>query len=61
MGEHFVEESSDEGRVRAFTRALLNDLAALERMLDDGRIESGARRLGGEIRSPRWGIIHRLA
>jgi CBS domain-containing protein/gamma-glutamyl:cysteine ligase YbdK (ATP-grasp superfamily) len=48
MGEHHVEEGGDEGRGRAFTRALLNDLAALERMLDGGLIEGGVRRVGAE-------------
>src|SRR5918993_2662928 len=48
MGEHRIEAGCDEGKVRAFTRALLNDLAALERMLDGGLIESGVRRLGAE-------------
>src|SRR5438128_9832812 len=48
MGEHHIEEGGDEGRVRAFTRALLSDLAALERMLDGGHFESGVRRIGAE-------------
>ena len=48
MGEHQIEAGCDEGKVRAFTRALLNDLAALERMLDGGLIESGVRRIGAE-------------
>ncbi|HEX7176972.1 MAG TPA: glutamate-cysteine ligase family protein, partial [Pyrinomonadaceae bacterium] len=48
MGEHHVETSSDDCKVRAFMRALLNDLGALERMLDEGRIESGVRRIGAE-------------
>src|SRR5215207_10814782 len=48
MGEHRIESSSDGDKVRAFTRALLNDLAALEKMLDGGRIESGVRRVGAE-------------
>lgn len=34
--------------VRTFTRALLRDLKALERMLDDGLIEAGIRRFGAE-------------
>lgn len=48
MGEHHVEEGADGDKERAFVRALLNDLAALERMLDGGRIESGVRRIGAE-------------
>jgi CBS domain-containing protein/gamma-glutamyl:cysteine ligase YbdK (ATP-grasp superfamily) len=48
MGEHHVEEVGDGRKERAFVRALLNDLAALERMLDGNRIESGVRRIGAE-------------
>ncbi len=47
MGEHSVAEADDESR-RAFTKALLDDVAALERMIDEGRIESGVRRIGAE-------------
>ena len=46
MGEHNVEEESDGRKESAFVRALLNDIAALERMLDGGLIESGVRRVG---------------
>jgi len=46
MGEHHVEESSDAGRLRSFMRALLDDLRALEQMLDAGRVEAGVRRGG---------------
>ncbi|HKG12927.1 MAG TPA: CBS domain-containing protein [Pyrinomonadaceae bacterium] len=48
MGEHHVETGNDDRKVRAFMRALLNDLAALERMLEEGLIESGVRRIGAE-------------
>ncbi|HEV2864441.1 MAG TPA: glutamate-cysteine ligase family protein [Pyrinomonadaceae bacterium] len=48
MGEHKVEQGQDERRAGAFMKALLNDLAALERMLDEGRIETGVRRIGAE-------------
>ncbi|MDT5157157.1 MAG: hypothetical protein QOH51_1514 [Acidobacteriota bacterium] len=48
MGEHNIEQSVDDRQVRAFTKALLNDLGALEQMLDTGRIESGVRRIGAE-------------
>lgn len=34
--------------VRTFTRALLRDLKALEKMLDEGMIEAGMRRFGAE-------------
>jgi CBS domain-containing protein len=49
MGEHgnVVEASDDETRA-AFTKALLDDVAALERMIDEGRIERGVRRIGAE-------------
>ncbi|MDQ1610489.1 MAG: hypothetical protein QOG00_420 [Pyrinomonadaceae bacterium] len=48
MGEHHIEQSADDRQMRAFTKALLNDLGALEQMLDTGRIESGVRRIGSE-------------
>ncbi len=48
MGEHHVESTVDDFKVRAFVRALLNDLRALERMIEEGRIESGVRRIGAE-------------
>jgi hypothetical protein len=35
-------------QTRAFTRTLLRDLRALERMLQDGMIESGINRIGAE-------------
>ncbi|HWW74098.1 MAG TPA: glutamate-cysteine ligase family protein, partial [Pyrinomonadaceae bacterium] len=48
MGEHQVEDGSDPGKLRAFMRALLNDLRALEQMLGAGRFEAGVRRVGAE-------------
>jgi len=48
MGEHQIEQGVDDRQMRAFTKALLNDLVALEQMLDTGRIESGVRRIGAE-------------
>jgi CBS domain-containing protein/gamma-glutamyl:cysteine ligase YbdK (ATP-grasp superfamily) len=48
MGQHNVEQELDEQKVRDFTQALLADLRALAFMLEDGRIESGVRRLGAE-------------
>ncbi len=48
MGEHQVETETNEREARAFMRALLNDLAALERMLEGGQVESGVRRIGAE-------------
>jgi len=48
MGEHKAKELDDHERHRAFTRALLDDVRALERMIDGGRVESGVRRIGAE-------------
>ncbi|HEY8223624.1 MAG TPA: hypothetical protein VIG25_00010, partial [Pyrinomonadaceae bacterium] len=48
MGQHDVEQELDEQKVRDFTQALLADLRALAFMLEDGRIESGVRRIGAE-------------
>ena len=38
----------DQARLREFMRALLEDVRALERMIDEDRIESGIRRIGAE-------------
>ncbi len=48
MGETTVSTGNDEQEIRAFTRALLADVKALERMLHDGLFESGIRRIGAE-------------
>lgn len=48
MGEHNVEHELDDQKLRDFTQALLADLRALAFMLEDGRIESGVRRIGAE-------------
>jgi CBS domain-containing protein len=48
MGEKHVTSRYDEHEMRTFTMAVLNDLRALERMLQDGRIECGTRRIGAE-------------
>ncbi|MDE2761205.1 MAG: glutamate-cysteine ligase family protein [Gemmatimonadota bacterium] len=47
MGVDVVPERSPEA-IRTFTRALLRDLQALERLLDEGLIETGLRRFGAE-------------
>ncbi len=47
MGEHDVSENRAEA-LRKFTKALLDDIRALEKMIDDGQIESGVRRIGAE-------------
>ena len=48
MMEQAVASEMGKGSIRAFTKALLKDLQALERMLDEGLIESGVRRFGCE-------------
>ena len=47
MGEHDVKAGARED-LREFTQALLEDVRALERLLEEGRIESGVRRIGAE-------------
>ena len=48
MGDKFVTSEYDEMQMRAFTRAVLNDLQALEQMHDSGLIEEDAQRIGAE-------------
>ena len=48
MGEQNISRGGDDETKRLFTRAVLNDLRALELMIDQGLIESGARRIGAE-------------
>jgi len=48
MGEHDVATSQNEEQKRAFMKALLEDVQALERLIDTDRIESGIRRIGAE-------------
>lgn len=48
MGEGAVESARDPERQRHFVRRLLDDVRALETMLEDGRFETGIRRLGAE-------------
>lgn len=48
MGEQNISRGGDNESKRLFTRAVLNDLRALELMIDKGLIESGARRIGAE-------------
>jgi CBS domain-containing protein/gamma-glutamyl:cysteine ligase YbdK (ATP-grasp superfamily) len=48
MGEHNVEPELDAAKVQAFVRALLDDLRALDYMLDNDLIENGVRRIGAE-------------
>lgn len=48
MGEHNITAGGDERKRAAFMRALLTDLRALERMLDQGLFERGVQRIGAE-------------
>ena len=48
MGEHDVRGHVSEEDLRKFTSALLDDVRAMERMLDEERFETGARRIGAE-------------
>ena len=48
MGEHNIAEASNDHESRAFMKALLADLSALEWMLGTGQIESRDRRIGAE-------------
>ncbi|PYS71609.1 MAG: hypothetical protein DMF69_09785, partial [Acidobacteria bacterium] len=48
MGDHEVERDVDNTKAQAFMRALLEDLHALAFMLQNGRVESGVRRIGAE-------------
>src|SRR5687767_4964200 len=48
MGEHDIDSNQDERKLRAYMKALLNDLRALEYMLENNLIESGVRRIGAE-------------
>lgn len=48
MGEHSIQDQLDDIEMRSFVKALLEDVRALEAMLDGGRIESGIRRIGAE-------------
>jgi len=48
MGEHNVSADRDPHREQAFMKSLLADLAALERMIETGKIETGVRRIGAE-------------
>ena len=48
MGDSHVATHVDEGHRRTFTRALIEDIYALERLLEEGKIETGVRRIGAE-------------
>jgi len=48
MGEHNVEQQFDEKKSQAFMKALLEDLRALEFMIETDRVETGVTRIGAE-------------
>lgn len=48
MGEHNVDLQFDERKSQAFMKALLDDLRALEFMIEAGRLETGMARIGAE-------------
>lgn len=48
MGEQSIDSYSDPQRLRLFMKSLLNDVRALERMIKEGMIEKGVRRIGAE-------------
>src|SRR5262252_2833424 len=48
MGQHEIEPRFDNPKLQAFMGALLNDLRALDYMIDHGAIESGVHRVGAE-------------
>ena len=48
MGEHGIYQAGDERDTRAFTRAVLRDVTALERLVAAGAVESNIRRVGLE-------------
>lgn len=48
MGDKKVSTENDDGRMRQFTKAVLTDLQAFEKMLDAGIMEENALRIGAE-------------
>ena len=48
MGEQNVSTEQDEQQMRQFTKAVLNDLQALEKMLANGQMEEDVLRIGAE-------------
>lgn len=48
MGEHNVSANRDPRQEQAFMKSMLAELAALEQMIETGKIESGVRRIGAE-------------
>ncbi|MBL8750260.1 MAG: CBS domain-containing protein [Planctomycetes bacterium] len=48
MGRHDLPSGFTEDQLRAFMKAILADVHAMERMLDEERFEKGIRRIGAE-------------
>ena len=48
MGEQPADTYSDPERLRLFMKSLLNDVMALEKMIDSDLLEKGVRRIGAE-------------
>ena len=48
MGDHNVSSESSGSQIRQFTRAVLNDLQAVEKMLEQGMFEDDVFRIGAE-------------
>ena len=48
MGEQNIKEHADEATRQAFMKSLLEEVRALEKMLEKGMIESGVSRIGAE-------------
>ncbi|NOR20763.1 MAG: CBS domain-containing protein [Xanthomonadales bacterium] len=48
MGEQNIEEFADESARQAFMKSLLEEVRALEAMLEKGMVESGVSRIGAE-------------
>ena len=49
MTEPTVDSYSDPTRLRQFMKHLLHDVRALEKMIEEGMIEKGIRRIGAEL------------
>lgn len=48
MGEQNIEEHADEATRQAFMKSLLEEVRALDKMLEKGMVESGVSRIGAE-------------
>ena len=48
MGQHEVEPQFDQYKLQTFMSALLDDLRALDYMIEHDAIETGVRRVGAD-------------